>query len=122
MGKIEDAIKKINDEVQKNHNDTNLVHVGEYIIDCITTEKAAEKILTEKKNIAGCMQEIRNKAKKQSYGGMAMIRHETVYGWVREYFGLEAIDQKPHLEVVKTQTPAEAPKKSSHLSMDDFGF
>lgn len=131
MGKIEEAIKKINDEVQKNHSNTYLVMVGEHIIDCITTEKAAEKILTEKKNLNGCLQSITSKAARHKTGKVAVIDDVTVYGWAREYFGLtEAAEEKPHLELVKTQPPASEPafpqtdaeehKKSKHLSMDDF--
>ena len=47
MGKIEDAIKKINVEIQKEPNEEVLAKIGEYIIDQITTEEVAEKILAE---------------------------------------------------------------------------
>ena len=120
MGKIEDAIKKINDEVQKNHSNTYLVMVGEHIIDCIRTEAAAEQILAGKKSLSGCLQQIAENAKKQRRGSVAVIEDMTVYKWARNYFGLKDIDQKPQMEVVKPQTPAESPKKNGHLSMDDF--
>lgn len=120
MGKIEEAIKKINNEVQKNQSNTYLMLVGEHIIDCITTEEAAEKVLEEKKNLSGCLQSITGKAQKQKQGNVAVIEDATVYRWAREYFGLETAEQKPHLELVKPQTLAEVPKKSGHLSLDDF--
>lgn len=121
MGKMEEAIKKINDEVQKNHSNTYLVMVGEHIIDCITTETDAEKVLADKKNLSGCLWSITGKAKHRKTGNVAVIDDVTVYGWAREYFGLAAAEEKkPHLELVKTQTPAEVPKKSNHLSLDDF--
>lgn len=41
MGKIEEAIKKINTEIQKQPNNRYLALVGEHIIDQITTEAAA---------------------------------------------------------------------------------
>lgn len=122
MGKIEEAIKKINDEVQKNHSNTNLVRIGEYIIDCITTEEKAEKVLAEKKNLAGCLQNIESKASTYRIGRTAWVDDTVVYGWAREYFDLEETERKPRLELVKPRTPApkEEPKKSKHLSMDDF--
>lgn len=120
MGKIEEAIKKINGEVQKSLSDTYLVMVGEHIIDQITTEEAAEKVLVKEKKLSGCLQHIQNEARKKKSGSVAVIDDMTVYSWAREYFGLAAIEQKPHLELVKTQMPAEAPKKSNRLSMDDF--
>ena len=119
MGRIEEAIKKINEEVQKNHKNTYLVMVGEHIIDCITTEIAAEQVLAEKKTLSGCLQDITAKAQKRKQGNVAVIDDATVYGWAREYFGLDKAEQKPQLEVVKTQTIAEETKKS-RLSMDDF--
>ena len=45
MGKIEDAIKKINLQIQMSPNDKYRALIGEYIIDQITTEAAAEQIL-----------------------------------------------------------------------------
>ena len=126
MGKIEDAIKKINDEVQKNHSNTYLVMVGEHIIDNITTEDNAERVLAKDKTLQGCLSQIRTFASKQKKDNVAVIDDVTVYKWAREYFGLKAAEKKPHLEVVKMQTPAETPKevpkKSGHLSLDDFGF
>lgn len=122
MGKMEEAIKKINDEVQKNHSNTYLVMVGEHIIDCITTEEAAEQVLQGGKNLQGCLSYIQGEARKKQTGNVAVIDDVTVYRWAREYFGLETAGQKPHLELVKPQTPAskEEHKKSKHLSMDDF--
>lgn len=120
MGKIEEAIKKINGEVQKNHSNTYLVMVGEHIIDCITTEEAAEQVLRGGKNLQGCLSHIQGEARKKQTGNVAVIDDVTVYRWAREYFALEETEQKPYLELVKTQTPAEEPKKSKRLSMDDF--
>ena len=122
MGKMEEAIKKINDDVQKNHSNTYLVLIGEHIIDCITSEEASEKVLAKGKTLQGCLSHIQGQASKQKNGNVAVIDNVTVYGWAREYFGLEAADQKPHLELVKPQTTSvmEEPKKSNHLSLDDF--
>lgn len=53
MGKIEDAIKKINTEIQKEPSNRYLALVGEHIIDNITSRKqAAEKVLKEEKTLA----------------------------------------------------------------------
>ncbi len=122
VNKIELAIKKINDEVQKNHSNTYLVMVGEHIIDCITTEEAAEKVLEKGKSLQGCLSHIQTEAAKKKVGQVAVIQSDIVYGWAREYFGLEEVEQKPRLELVKPQTsaPKEESKKSKHLSLDDF--
>ena len=52
MGKIEDAIKKINTEIQKEPSNRYLALIGEHIIDNITYEAAAEKVLKMERKLA----------------------------------------------------------------------
>ena len=119
VDKIELAIKNINKELQSNHSNEYLVLIGEHIIDCITSEEAAEKVLEKGKTLQGCLSHIQTEAAKKKVGQVAVIQDSVVYGWAREYFGLEG-GTEPRLEVVKPQAPAEVPKKSGHLSLDDF--
>lgn len=118
MGKIEDAIKKINAEIQKTPNDEYLALIGEHIIDQITTDEAAEKVIQQNNSLQACLSHIRTEASKKKTGNVAVVQDSVVYGWARKFFGLE--EDKPHLELVKTHTSAEGPKKSVHLSLDDF--
>lgn len=127
MGKIEEAIKKINIEVQKRPLRHQRTLVGEHIIDCITTEEAAEKILNPKKTLAGAMQEINTKAYSRKEDGVAMIEAAVVYDWAREYFGLTTKHAKKQTEAVKPQTVAEAPapatqKKEKKVNLDFDSF
>ena len=78
IGKIEEAIKKINGEVQKNHSNTYLVMVGEHIIDCIVTEEAAEKVLEKGKSLQGCLSHIQTEAAKKKVGQVAVIQSDIV--------------------------------------------
>lgn len=110
MGKIEEAIKKINTEIQKTPNDEYIALIGEHIIDQITTEEAAGLILEKEKTLDGALKEIYKKAKAKASGNRAAIRSDIVFGWAREYFGLK--------ETANPQPAAE--KKSGHLSLDDF--
>lgn len=110
MGKIEDAIKKINTEIQKEPSNRYLALVGEHIIDNITSEAAAEKVLKEEKTLAKALGGIQNKASKQKTGNCAVIEDSVVYGWAREYFGLTA----------NPQAPAEEAKKGVCVSLEDF--
>lgn len=75
MGKIEDAIKKINTEIQKEPGSGYIAAVGEHILDCITTEEAAEAVLAEGKTLSGALEGIRNameeKARKRHNGTKA---------------------------------------------------
>lgn len=113
MGKIEEAIKKINIEVQKKPNDEYIALIGEHIIDQIATEEAADAVLQEEKTLDKAMEEIFKKAKAKASGSRVAIRDDVVYGWAREYFGLEKA-----AEAANPQTAAE--KESGHLSLDDF--
>ncbi len=112
MGKIEEAIKKINTEIQKQPNNRYLALVGEHIIDQITTEAAAEKVLKEEKTLARSLTGIENRARKQTTGNHAVIEDAVVYGWAREYFGLT--------EAANPQTHAEALKKGVCVKLEDF--
>ena len=73
MGKIEDAIKKINTEIQKEPSNRYLALVGEHIIDNITSEAAAEKVLKKEKTLAKALAGIENQASKQKEGDCAVI-------------------------------------------------
>ena len=59
MSRIEDAVKKINLEIQKEPDNGYIAVVGEYIIDCITSEEAADAVLAEGKTLSGALEEIR---------------------------------------------------------------
>ncbi len=109
MGKIEDAIKKINTEIQKEPDNRYIALIGEHIIDCITNETAAERVLQEEKTLERALTGIENRAKQQQVKGHAVIESTVVYGWAREYFGLTAEESR------------ESCKPSlARLSLDDF--
>ena len=110
MGKIEDAIKKINTEIQKEPSNRYMALIGEHIIDNITSAAAAEKVLKKEKTLAKALAGIENQASKQKEGDCAVIEDSVVYGWAREYFGLTA----------NPQTPAEEAKKGVCVSLEDF--
>lgn len=91
---IQKAIEKIDKEMEQGNG--NLKAVANYIIDkLLGSEENAEKILDEKKSLKGCFSEITSKAKKQAENNCAMIDDQTVFAWVREYFGVEESEKKP---------------------------
>lgn len=84
---IQQAIEKIDKEAEKLNN-TNARLTASHIIDTyLTTDENAEKVLKDKKSLENCFENIRSKARQQAVGNMAMIDDETVYGWVRDYYG-----------------------------------
>lgn len=138
MGKIENAIEKLNNDIQKHPQDQYRALVGEHLIDCITTEEIADKVLEEGKTLEAALKTILSNAKKiavkenlfkcingeaaaenakkEAASGCVAIADEEVYKWAREYFGIEAMEaEKP-----KSANIAETKKKTLKLSLEDF--
>ncbi len=91
--KIQQAINKIDEESEK-LNDTNARIIVSHIIDTyLNTDENADKVLDDKHTLKGCLESIKTKAKKQASNGIAVISDETVYGWVKDYYGF-AVDCK----------------------------
>lgn len=80
----QEAINKIDAEADKLGEQGQII--AQYIIDnFLSDEKSAEFV--ENKTLEECMTELKNKAQKQAKNGVAMIKDDTVYAWVREFYG-----------------------------------
>lgn len=80
----QEAITKIDSEADKLGEQGQVI--AQYIIEnFLSDEKSVE--LVEGKTLDDCMKEIKNKAQKQAKNGVAMIKDDTVYAWVREFYG-----------------------------------
>lgn len=118
MGKIENAVRKVNHEIQKAPDDGYIAAVGEHIIDCIISEEAADAVLTEGKTLSGALEKVqkamreraekmRSANKREGCVGLAVEREE-VFRMAREYFGLPEPGACPE------------PEKGVRLSLEDF--
>ena len=85
---IQQAIAKINTEMQKAPNDTFLEAIGQHVIDAITTEANAEAVMNERKTLAGAVKEVTDAARKQAVNGRTAMRDDAVFGIVDKYFGI----------------------------------
>ena len=91
--KIQQAIHTIDEDAEK-LKDTNARVIASHIIDTyLNTDENADKVLNDKHTLKGCLESIKTKAKKQASNGVAMIADDTVYGWVKDYYGF-AVDCK----------------------------
>ena len=116
MGKIQDAIKKINTDIQKRPQDEVFAKLGEYVIDQITTDAAAEIVLAEDKSLEKIFDEIRQDAYKealkrkgsQNYVAIA-CDGQAALDRVMRYFGLSA-----------EKSPESSKPSLARLSLDDF--
>lgn len=111
---IQDAIIKINAEMQADPADMYLEAIGHHVIDACATEQAAAAILAEGKTLKGAMAEVKNAVKKQAKGGVAVMRDGDVYAIVDKYFGIEGVAPAP------APSPAPAAKAGVSLDIGDF--
>lgn len=108
--KMQRAIEHIDKQAEKENSVVKII--AQYIIeDLIKTDSAADKLLDEKHTLASCFTQIKSKAKSKAVGGCACIDDNTVYAWVREYFGIDSSD----LDSAVSQSTANI------LSFDMFG-
>ncbi len=85
--KIQKAIDKIDGEAEK-LNDVHARVIASHIIDTyLNSDENADKALDDKHTMKGCLDSIKNKAKKEAVHGCAMIDNETVFDWAKEYYG-----------------------------------
>lgn len=86
------AVEKIDKEMEKS---PSYKPFAQYIIDeLIVSDVAAEKILNEKKSLSACYKDIESKARSRAVGSCAFVEPETVYGWIRQYFGFNYVPEK----------------------------
>lgn len=94
---ITEAIDKITAEVNKNKGDMAQV-LGEYLIDNMN-EAWAEKIIVNDKTLDGAIKSMTDKARAKQFGGTAVIKDDVAFGWLREYYGLTEVSNRPEPEV-----------------------
>lgn len=94
---LRDAIEKLKQEMA-NEKNPYIQYVGDYLIGYLKNhEDQVEKILAEKKTIAGSMKFMRTVASKKKQGNVAVLTPEEGFKAVLEYF---EIDEKIQLRVV----------------------
>lgn len=107
---LNEAIKKLEDEMKLNPSNDYVKYVGDYLIDYIKNNtRHAEKILEEEKTIKGSLGFIRKIAKEKAVRGMAMLTPEEGFKAVLDYY---EIKEDSHLQVVKS--------KKVDISLDDL--
>ncbi|MEG1497724.1 MAG: Cas9 inhibitor AcrIIA9 family protein [Clostridiales bacterium] len=90
MENLQEAIKKINDEMQKTPENTYTEVIGHYIIDHITNVNA-EHVLDKDKTLNQLLSNITATAKKQAKNNIAVLADAEVFAMVDDYFGLGVV-------------------------------
>lgn len=114
---IEQAINKINKEIEKEKNEYVKV-TGEYLLQVIEEKgnEAATKINEPNKTIMGSLKVMSDEAKKNAKDGVAVLTREQGFKVVNRYFGIEADSSN-----VEINTSKETKSDSKlNMSLDDF--
>lgn len=86
--KMQQAIDKIDKEAEANQS---LKPFAQYVTDkLIASDEAAEKILDDRKTLKGCFSDSQSKVRQMASGGCACVDDETVFAWIRGYFGFDS--------------------------------
>ncbi len=111
---IDEAIARINNEMQQHPSDKMLEAVGQYLIDICTDEATAEKLLDEKKTIAGAVAAMREAARKKQHGGYYAMAPEEAWEIVRGDYGIK--------EAAPAQKEPESAAKPGDSAAVDIDF
>ena len=108
---LNEAIKKLEDEMKLDPSNDYLKYVGDYLIEYLKkNSRHADKILQEGKTIKGSLDFMKNIARKKAVNGMAMLTPEEGFKAVLDYY---EINEASTLRLVKSE-------KKIDISLDDL--
>lgn len=119
---MENAVKKLQDEISSSNKNPYVKVVGEFLIQHIQANPSeASKIMVADKTIAKSIEAISAAARKKAVNGMAMLTDAEGFAIVLKYFGISGrVAVKAAPEVAKEILPDRpSDKPSFSLSLDD---
>lgn len=121
---LENAIKKIKDEIEKENNPYVKV-IGEYLLGVLKdNESAAEKVLEKDKTIMKSLKEMEKAAQKVKVGNMGILTDEEGYAIVLKYFDItkeknESINNENVIDF-KSKKIEKQEEDILSISLDDY--
>ena len=113
---LNEAIKKIEDEMKKEEKNEYVQYIGKYLIDHIHEyQDHAQNILTEGKTVLGSLKHMQGVAMKKKSGNVAVLTPEQGFKAVLEYY--EINDNVP---VVIAGASEAKPKKKLNIDLEDL--
>ena len=113
MNAIQEAIIKINTEMQAKTDDLYLEAIGQHVIDRYGNVAAAEAVLKKDRTLKDAMDKVMEAAKARKQGSVAVMRDDEVYAIVDRYFGIDSMEPV-------TPLPASEPQSRKIVNVD-FG-
>lgn len=108
---IEEAVKKIKEEMEKNKA-PYIQAIGNYVLTQIEiNDKAAKEVVEGKKTLKDALKKVKVKARIKAVDGCAVLSDEEVYKLVSEYYGFEAEQKNATKVVINEEVTASGPAK-----------
>ena len=87
--KIDAALKKLTEEAEKFGSDNDCMHyLSEYLMNKVTSDESADRILDESKSLKGLEKQIKDIARCKAKDNWACLDNTKVEAVADEYFGL----------------------------------
>jgi len=116
---MEQAVKKLQDEIAGSQNNPYIQVIGNFLIQHVQANPGtAEKILENGKSIAKSLEAMKNEARKKISNGMAMLTDEEGYAIVLKYYGIDGQHIQPVRAVQDVRPEPEASRFD--VKLDDF--
>lgn len=110
MSITDNAIEKINTEMQKDPTNTYIEIIGHYIIDRCTSESVAGLVMDEGKSLNSAWEAVQSAAKKIQKGGCTVLKDSEVFDIIDEHFGFNG-DNNARAESVRQVDGATIPQE-----------
>ena len=110
MNAIQEAIIKINTEMQAKPDDLYLEAIGQHVIDRCGNVAAAEAVLKKDRTL-----KVMETAKARKQGSVAVMRDDEVYAIVDRYFGIDSMEPVTPLPASELQS-----RKIVNVDFGDF--
>lgn len=112
---LNEAIKKIEDEMKKEENNEYVQYIGKYLVDHLhKCQDHAQNILTEGKTILGSLKHMQGVVMKKKSGNVAMLTPEQGFKAVLEYYEIN------DGFTVDVSIGEANPKKKLNIDLDDL--
>ncbi len=116
---MENAIMKINTEMQKDASNEYLEIIGHYIIDRCTSDESIAKAVNDGKTLAGAMDAIKTEARKKAKGNCGVMKDREIFDAVDKYLNA-AHDEDARAKSIASVDGGSAPVKSTPSLDLDF--
>ena len=123
MSKTQDAVMKINLEMQKDPQNRYMEIVGHYIIDRCGDEAVASAVMDSGKTLEGAMKAITAAARKNVKGSVGIMSDTDVFDAIDQYLSAgrdDAVRQAVRREVDGSGAVTAAPVPQDNLISLDF--